>query len=75
MVGGRQARADVQELPDPGLARQVLHRAAQERPVGPDAGQDVRRAQVVVSPGRRQPRSSNSPLRTPARKAAISARV
>jgi len=41
LVGG-QAGADVEELPDPGLAGQVLDRAAQERPVGPHPGQDVR---------------------------------
>ena len=33
VVRGRQAGADVQELTDPGLARQVTDRAAQERPV------------------------------------------
>ncbi len=42
VVGGRQAGADVQELPHPGLVDQVLHRPAQERPVGPDAGQHAR---------------------------------
>ena len=41
LVGG-QAGADVEELPDPGLADQVLDRAAQERPVGPHPRQDVR---------------------------------
>jgi len=39
---GRQAGADVQELPDPGPRRQVPDRPAQERPVGPSQPDDVR---------------------------------
>src|SRR5919198_214577 len=42
IVGGGQAGADVQELGDPRLADQVADRAAQERPVGPGQGDDVR---------------------------------
>ena len=42
VLGGGQAGADVQELPDPRLLHEVLHRAAQEGPVSLRGGQDVR---------------------------------
>jgi PAS domain S-box-containing protein len=42
VIGGGQAGPDIQELPDPGLTGQVLHGPAQEGPVGPDTGQDIR---------------------------------
>jgi hypothetical protein len=37
VVRGRDAGADIQELPDASLGSQVPHDSGQERPVGPDA--------------------------------------
>jgi hypothetical protein len=42
VVLGRDAGADVQELAQPGLVGQVAHGAAEELPVGADAGDDER---------------------------------
>ena len=42
VVRGRDASADVQELPDASLGGQVPHDSGQERPVGPDARGDIR---------------------------------
>jgi hypothetical protein len=39
---GGQARADVQELADAGLADEVLHRAYEECPLGPGDVEDLR---------------------------------
>jgi hypothetical protein len=42
VVGGRDARADVEKLPDPGLGGQESGRPGEERPVGPDRLDDSR---------------------------------
>jgi hypothetical protein len=42
VAGGRQPGANVQELADAALAGQVAHRPGEERPAGPDVGDDPR---------------------------------
>jgi hypothetical protein len=42
VLSSRQASPDVQELPDPRLASQVLHCASQEGAVSLHTGQDIR---------------------------------
>jgi hypothetical protein len=48
VAGGGDAGADIEELPDPGLSREVADDAAEEGPVGPDGEGQLR---VDLKPG------------------------